>query len=67
MKEPGRNVVQFGNLQLKYCERCGSLWLRRCGSTQVLCASCAEAESALADGSSSFLQVWSRLRAEVQA
>jgi hypothetical protein len=67
MKEHGKNVVQFGNLQPKYCERCGSLWLRRCGSRQALCASCAETESALSNGRLSFLQIWSRLRAEVQA
>ncbi|HXY15787.1 MAG TPA: hypothetical protein VEI26_14910 [Terriglobales bacterium] len=28
-------------LDLKYCERCGSLWLRPRGSDEVLCASCA--------------------------
>jgi Zn-finger nucleic acid-binding protein len=28
-------------LELKYCERCGGLWLRRQGSQEILCASCA--------------------------
>lgn len=28
-------------LELKYCERCGGLWLRRQGSEEILCASCA--------------------------
>jgi hypothetical protein len=27
-------------LELKYCERCGGLWLRPRGSDGVLCASC---------------------------
>lgn len=29
-------------LELKYCERCGGLWLRRQGVSDVCCASCAE-------------------------
>jgi hypothetical protein len=28
-------------LELKYCERCGALWLRPKGSDLVFCASCA--------------------------
>ena len=28
-------------IELKYCERCGGLWLRRKGSQQIYCASCA--------------------------
>jgi len=31
-------VVQ---LELKYCERCGGLWLRRQGEPNVYCATCA--------------------------
>jgi hypothetical protein len=27
-------------LELKYCERCGALWLRPCGDEQVYCAPC---------------------------
>ena len=29
-------------LELKYCERCGSLWLRLQGAPDVYCAGCAE-------------------------
>ena len=31
-------VVQ---LELKYCERCGGLWLRRVGVGDIFCAACA--------------------------
>lgn len=61
-----KQPTPLGNMQLKYCERCGSLWLRRSGSAQVLCASCKQAEAALESGVS-FLTVWSRLRAEAEA
>ncbi len=27
-------------VELKYCERCGGLWLRECGAGQVYCAKC---------------------------
>ncbi len=27
-------------LELKYCERCGGLWLRLHGDTEVYCAAC---------------------------
>ncbi len=27
-------------MELKYCERCGGLWLRQKGMQQVYCASC---------------------------
>jgi len=33
------NVIQ---LELKYCERCGGLWLRRQGDGGVFCAKCVE-------------------------
>lgn len=32
------NVI---HLELKYCERCGGLWLRPKGSDMVFCAACA--------------------------
>jgi len=32
-------------VELKYCERCGSLWVRECGGGLVYCAKC-EAEIA---------------------
>ncbi|MCU1303039.1 MAG: hypothetical protein JWQ87_3323 [Candidatus Sulfotelmatobacter sp.] len=28
-------------LELKYCERCGGLWLRPVGGKQIYCAGCA--------------------------
>jgi hypothetical protein len=27
-------------VELKYCERCGSLWLRECGSGLIYCNGC---------------------------
>ena len=27
-------------VELKYCERCGSLWLRECGGGQIYCENC---------------------------
>ncbi|HEY6768203.1 MAG TPA: hypothetical protein VI386_25900 [Candidatus Sulfotelmatobacter sp.] len=27
-------------MELKYCERCGGLWLRECGSGLIFCKSC---------------------------
>jgi hypothetical protein len=59
--------TQLRNLELKYCERCGNIWLRRLGSERTECAPCARTESLLSSGQVSFLQVWTRLRAEVQA
>jgi uncharacterized Zn finger protein (UPF0148 family) len=32
------NIVQ---LELKYCERCGGLWVRRMGGEEIYCPSCA--------------------------
>ena len=55
-------------MELKYCERCGNIWLRRSGSQRSLCTPCTTAENAtLGNGSVSFLGLWTRLRAEVQA
>lgn len=34
-------------LELKYCERCGGLWLRLRGSDLVYCGSCAKAMAGL--------------------
>jgi hypothetical protein len=51
---------QMRNVELKYCERCGNIWLRRTGSKRTQCVPCAKAETALLNGS--FLQIWSRLR-----
>lgn len=55
------------SMELKYCERCGNIWLRRSGSQRTLCKPCTTAEAASLDGSVSFLGLWTRLRAEVQA
>jgi len=32
------NIVQ---LELKYCERCGGLWVHRMGGEEIYCPSCA--------------------------
>ena len=32
--------LEVFQMELKYCERCGALWLRRSGSDEVYCASC---------------------------
>jgi len=34
-------------LELKYCERCGGLWLRPTGGVQVYCAACGRAMAEL--------------------
>jgi hypothetical protein len=36
-------ATQILQLELKYCERCGTLWLRLRGSDVVVCRSCARA------------------------
>jgi Zn-finger nucleic acid-binding protein len=33
-------VIPVVELELKYCERCGGLWLREHGSEEVYCAAC---------------------------
>jgi len=32
--------VEIVQLELKYCEYCGGLWLRRKGDAEVYCAAC---------------------------
>lgn len=32
--------VEMVELELKYCERCGGLWVRQQGSQEVYCAAC---------------------------
>jgi Zn-finger nucleic acid-binding protein len=34
------DLIEVIELELKYCERCGGLWIRRRGSKQVYCPSC---------------------------
>jgi len=36
-------AIALFRLELKYCERCGALWLRLRGSDVVVCARCAKA------------------------
>ena len=38
------NELQF---ELKYCERCGGLWLRPVGGGQVYCVACGQAMAEL--------------------
>jgi hypothetical protein len=46
--EPGRALMKGteknGNgasrMELKYCERCGGLWIRECGAGVVYCGNC---------------------------
>jgi ribosomal protein L37AE/L43A len=33
--------IEFVQLELKYCERCGALWVRLSGSEVVFCGACA--------------------------
>ncbi|HUK26419.1 MAG TPA: hypothetical protein VLV49_17705 [Terriglobales bacterium] len=35
--EGEREIIE---LELKYCERCGGLWLRRKGHVEVFCGQC---------------------------
>jgi len=39
--------LEIVQLELKYCERCGGLWLRLRGSQQVYCGGCAEQVASL--------------------
>jgi len=41
--------IEAGSIQLelKYCERCGGLWLRPKGSELVFCAACARVMAGL--------------------
>jgi hypothetical protein len=66
--KPKNELSKLNHVELKYCERCGNIWLRRSGSARIHCAPCAKAEATLLlDRPGSFLQFWTRLRAEVQA
>ena len=40
----------FVLLELKYCERCGGLWLRLKGSEMVFCVKCAKAMAGVGEG-----------------
>ncbi|MGA8273772.1 MAG: hypothetical protein WB919_19575 [Candidatus Sulfotelmatobacter sp.] len=41
MKTKGSNTTAMVSLELKYCERCGGLWLRPVGGEQIYCVTCA--------------------------
>ena len=34
--------MELIELELKYCERCGSLWVRETGTGEIFCFPCAE-------------------------
>jgi len=40
LEETMQSETKIAFLELKYCERCGGLWLRRTGTDLVLCAKC---------------------------
>jgi len=39
--EREREKKEVVRVELKYCERCGGLWLRECGEGTVYCGNCA--------------------------
>jgi hypothetical protein len=47
-KNSPANELQF---ELKYCERCGGLWLRPVGGGQIYCAACWRQMAQLPPGS----------------
>lgn len=44
------NDVGVLQVELKYCEACGGLWLRRLGSREVYCERCAARMNGIALG-----------------
>ncbi len=49
MKSSSEIVQDEVQLELKYCERCGGLWLRRAESTEVYCSRCTPEMAELPD------------------
>ena len=47
MKARKRAERQVSSLELKYCERCGGLWLRPAGGGQIYCTICSRAMAEL--------------------
>jgi len=43
MKAKEKGNSNESRLELKYCERCGGLWLRPVGGGQIYCVACARA------------------------
>jgi len=50
MKERPSNSEKKSYLELKYCERCGGLWLRPAGGRQIYCVACGRAVAELPRG-----------------
>ena len=42
-KKSESSSADESSLELKYCERCGGLWLRPTGGGQIYCVACATA------------------------
>ena len=55
-------LLEMVFLELKYCERCGGLWLRRKGESQVYCESCSlqwlEVGSSKSETRVSYARLW---------
>ncbi len=47
MKKSAKTKTKEDSLELKYCERCGGLWLRPAGGQQIYCTVCARAMAEL--------------------
>jgi uncharacterized Zn finger protein (UPF0148 family) len=47
MEIEGLEIIR---MELKYCERCGGLWMRACGTGEVYCPACAAEMSDLPAG-----------------
>lgn len=47
MKKGQQDQRGRGSLELKYCERCGGLWLRPVGGEQIYCTICSRAMAEL--------------------
>jgi hypothetical protein len=51
MKDKAKDSANELQLELKYCERCGGLWLRPVGGGQIYCAACGRAMAQMPPGS----------------
>jgi Zn-finger nucleic acid-binding protein len=61
----GRNgTVVALSLELKYCERCGGLWLRPAGGEQIYCRGCARQMADMAPASHELEPARERARSE---
>ena len=57
--------LEFVYLELKYCERCGGLWLRQRGEPQVYCETCSQQWSEVASANSDAGTSYARLKRSV--